>query len=513
MKNLITLTSTLLLAAAACGDNKTGTIPPADSGPLDGSTDPDGSDEPDAPSDSMSMFTPPTPMALVRSAMGPDQLLAAVAGPGGSFYVAGWASTAPTGAPRHIFVGKLGADGTPDATFGTEGFLTTTINYRGAVSELDLVALADGSLLLTATVDAAAVNPVDQNDTDIALIKITANGALDTTFGGGDGIVTHNLNTSILNSATPPTPVGRDGVRNVALGAAGEIFIIGFQRGEGNQTGTLNPRVDTDFVVAKFTAAGALDTTWGGGDGKYLQDIYLMNAHSNATPHAIAVDSGAVVAGGYANAGLSTGPQAVLFRLQADGTLDTGFASGGVFHDVVLGTQTEIYGWARHDNALVTSGYGRQTGAINDYIALRFDLTTGARDTTTWGNTMPKTGLAFFDATPADATGGNNARNAVGLPDGKTLMIGSSQRTANADMMTPQVTDAVIAVLDADGDLDTAYGTGIMTFALGDDGVDQFWGGAVSGTNALVVGWRGARASTQTAADNDDSYVVVLPLQ
>jgi hypothetical protein len=169
---------------------------------------------------------------------------------------------------------------------------------------------------------------------------------------------------------------------------------------------------------------------------------------------------------------------------------------------------------ARHGDSIVTGGYGRNEGTINDFISLRFDLATGARDTTTWGNTSPKTGLTFFDPTPADELAGSNCRNAIALPDGKTMLLGSSSRTVNADMMTPQVQDAVIAVVDADGDLDTADGTGIIAYPLGNDGLDQFWGGAVSGNNAIIVGWKGSRTqSAQTETDNDDAYIVILPLQ
>lgn len=508
MKQLIALST--LLFTFACGDNTKGNPLSPDASSVDGQVDPD-APEPDAPPDAPPSFTPPEAKATILSAAGPDQLLGASAGPAGSFYVAGWSAADTTaGTARNIVVGKLAADGTPDAGFGTEGFLNTGVAYRGSVSEIDLVTLADGKLLISATVAATTPNALDAADTDIALIKVTAAGALDTTWGGGDGIVTHSFNTSILNTAMPPAPVGRDGVRALAVHSSGAIFVGGLQRGEGLQMNSASPRVDTDFVIAKLTADGALDTTWGEGDGKFVRDIYLNDAHSGATPHAIIVNAdGTAILGGYANAGLSTGPQPVLFKVTATGTADTSFA-GGIFHDVVLATQTEVYGMAVHGDKLVTGGYGRQTGSINDYISLRFDLATGARDTTVWGDS----GLAFFDPTPADNMAGSNCRNAFALPGGKTLLIGSSSRTANTDMMTPQVQDAVFAVLDDDGDLDTAYGTGIVTYQLGNDGLDQFWGGTVSGTNALVVGWRGSRTPmAQTAADNDDSYIVILPLQ
>jgi hypothetical protein len=75
--------------------------------------------------------------------------------------------------------------------------------------------------------------------------------------------------------------------------------------------------------------------------------------------------------------------------------------------------------------------------------------------------------------------------------------------------------DAVFAVLDGDGHLDTNFGTGMTHFPFdGDGGNDQLWGGAASDDYAVMVGYRGGlAANTQTAGFNDDSYALILPLR
>lgn len=497
MKKLVVTT----LLAAACGDN--------------GATSPDAAIDPaDASPDSGSTYTPPAAHSFMLSAAGHDRIMSVSAGPSGSFYAAGFraADLQPT-TPSNIVVVKLGANGVPDATFGTDGVLDTQIAFRGGNDEIEIVTLADGKLLISATVAAATVNAADAADTDIALIRITADGELDETFGGGDGYVVHSFNESILNTATPPAPVGRDAVRALGVGANGEIFVHGLQRGEGNVMGGATPRLDTDFVIAKFTSAGALDTSYGGGDGKYLQDIYYDDKHSSATPHGLVVfDDGAVVAGGYASSGISGGPQAVLIRLQPDGSPDANFGTNGLFHDVVLGWQTEVYNIARHGNKIVTGGYGRENEMpnLNDFISLRFDAATGARDTS-WGGAGTD-GKVLIDPTPDNKESGSNCRNAVALPDGKTLLLGSSSRSLNNNTSpNPAAQDAVFIVLDGNGVKDTTYGTGVVTYTLGDDGADQFWGAAASGDNVLIVGWRGTKG-TASATNNDDAYGVLLPL-
>ena len=129
------------------------------------------------------------------------------------------------------------------------------------------------------------------------------------------------------------------------------------------------------------------------------------------------------------------------------------------------------YNVAIHGSNIVTGGYGRNTGTINDFISLRFNLDTGARDTT-WGAPAFTDGKVLFDPTPGDNMAGSNCRNAVALPGGKTLLIGSSNRTTNNGGANPEVQDAVFAVLTATGTLDTSFGTGVNTYKLGDDGVE-----------------------------------------
>jgi uncharacterized delta-60 repeat protein len=276
---------------------------------------------------------------------------------------------------------------------------------------------------------------------------------------------------------------------------ASGIFVHAASRGLGNAAaGGL--RLDTDFTVVKLTSTGAVDTTFGT-DGQFRLDIL----ESPAAPRGIrALDDGTLLASGYASdSGVGT-TQPVLYKLTAAGALDTTFDGGGVFHDIVLAVQTEIYNFAIHGTKVVTAGYGRNTGTTNDYVSLRFDLQTGVRDLT-WGSLN---GAVVFD--PSGAMLGSNCRNGTALPDGKTLMIGS---TGPANMPAQ---DAVFAVLDASGKLDTAYGSGIHKFPLGANGNDQFWGGAVSGDQVSVVGYHGGGAAP-TEANNDDAYGVVFTVQ
>lgn len=457
---------------ASCGDDND-------------NTPPDG--QPDAPPDGGDPFVLPTPIAVRLSTAGPDQLQSATAAPDGKFYAAGFAGAAVTG-PRYVTVVKLTTTGL-DPTFGTGGVFTSAVEFLGGADEVDVATQPDGKLIVSATV-ASAANP---DDRDIAVLRVNPDGTLDTTFGD-NGVRVVDLNTAHDNGTAL---VGLDASRALAIDPDGRIYLHAVSRGLGDATGG-GPRTDTDFTVARLTADGALDTAWGDA-GMQRLDIQ----ESNATPRGLRVFAdGTVIAGGYANSpGLGT-VQAVLYKLAADGTRDTTWATDGLFHETVLAVQTEIYNFAIHGANLVTAGYGRNAGTANDYVSMRFDLATGARDLT-WGGTA--NGAVVVD--PSGTMLGSNCRNAIGLPRGRTALIGS---TGPANLPAQ---DAVIVILDDNGRVDTAsYGDGVHTFPLGSNGNDQLWGGAVSGDHAVFVGYQGG-GQAQTDTTNDDAYVLVLPLR
>jgi hypothetical protein len=194
----------------------------------------------------------------------------------------------------------------------------------------------------------------------------------------------------------------------------------------------------------------------------------------------------------------------VLYRLTPAGALDSTAWSGngGVFYDTVLAKQTEVYNFAIDGDRITTAGYGRatdiSTNCCNDWVSLRFNTSTGERDTSFGGG--PNNGAVQVD--PTGAHTGSNCRNAIALPNGGTALVGSAGPGGTRD--------AALAILKQNGHLDTEYGTGVMTFSL-EGTEDQWWGGAVSGGNLLLIGWKGVGA-TQTDSANDDTYGVLLPL-
>lgn len=481
----LTLIAATIAATLGCSDstNTAVTEAGADVTALDSATGADVATI-DGGGDAANPFVKPTPFPLSLSSTGPDQLMAVAAGPSGTFYAAGYVAATAAGA-KLVTVLKLTTTGL-DTSFGTGGIAKTALEFAGGSGEIDVAVQPSGKIVVSATIANAGNNA----DRDVAVLRLQADGTLDTTFGV-NGVRVIDFNTAL--DATQS--VQRDAARGIAVGPGGILYVNAVQRG-------LAARTDSDYAVAKLTVDGAIDGTFGSG-GKFTLDFGAPSA--NATARGIrALPDGSVVVAGYASSSISGNTtQVVLFKLTSAGALDSAFADNGLFHTAILTLQTESYNVAVHGNYLVTGGYGRNTGTTNDWVSLRFDATTGVRDTK-WGNAP--NGAVLFD--PSGKMLGSNCRNAVALPGGKTMLLGS---TGPSNTTTQ---DAVLAILDTNGILDTAYGTGIQVFPFGagDGGSDQLWGGAVSGSSVLVVGYRGA-GTTQTDQVNDDSYAVAFSLQ
>jgi uncharacterized delta-60 repeat protein len=475
MKRLVTLSAVLF---TACGDDTNAAK--VDAGHVEDAWL-------DAPADAPP-YIAPAPFAIAISAAGPDQLMSAAPGPSGTFYAAGYAAATATG-PKYLIVAKLTAAGALDTTFAApDGFYISTLEFKGGSDEIDIAVQSDGNIVVAGTI----ANDIDADDRDIGLFRVSATGTLDTSFG--------TLGTSRVNLSTgyddAGTPKFLDSQRGLAVGPSDTLFLHAASRNDVDLAGA---RQDTDFTVARLTANGLLDLTYGvASSGKHLLD--LSETDGVATAKGLRVlDDGSVIAAGYAKTATSNGnAQPVLYRLVPGGaTLDTSFATGGVFHEIVLTLQTEIYNFAIDNNKVTTAGYGRETGTANVWASLRFNATTGVRDDNFGGTTN---GVVTVD--PSASLAGTNCRNAIGLPGGKTALIGSSGGAG--------VRDAALAIITQGGQLDTGFGTGVHTFDLtGTE--DQWWGGAISGGKLFVTGWRGV-GSTQTDTANDNSFGLIVDL-
>lgn len=206
---------------------------------------------------------------------------------------------------------RLLRDGTPDATFGEDGIVTTNLGNVYEAAE-DLVIQPDGKIV--------AVGQMHGSPDATVAIRYTSDGELDPGFGDG-GIFTHSLPGSDFGHA-------------VALHEDG-IVIVGRYDGIGGY----------DSFVMRLTSDGELDSdpTTGFAEG----GVFTSNVGAHDWAHDVAVqDDGMIVVAGTFNWGGSvSGADFYVLRLNANGTPDDD-SDGTDFGEAGLATVD----WDQRDN-------------------------------------------------------------------------------------------------------------------------------------------------------------------
>jgi uncharacterized delta-60 repeat protein len=192
---------------------------------------------------------------------------------------------------------RYNPDGTPDATFGNGGQVST--DFVGMEDDVFSVLIQpDGKIVAVGS----ANNPATYYD--FAAVRYLSNGTIDTTFGVA-GKVTTDFGDQNFDRA-----------RSAALQSDGRILAAGFAI---SQNGGVQ-----NFAVARFTSNGVLDTTFSR-DGK--TQIDFGNCCQSATKVLLQSD-GKIIAVGGSN-GESSEDDFLLARLNPRGSLDNTFGVGG----------------------------------------------------------------------------------------------------------------------------------------------------------------------------------------
>ncbi len=147
------------------------------------------------------------------------------------------------GGSLDFVLAAIRTNGTLDPNFGGgDGFVETDFDHNYDVADA-LVGLPDGSIL-AAGEGGTALPGGGGTDDQFGIAKYAPNGTLDTSFGGGDGLVTTNL-------AVP----GFDRIEALAVQKDGKIVAAGATDllGSGNR----------EWVVARYLANGDPDTGFG----------------------------------------------------------------------------------------------------------------------------------------------------------------------------------------------------------------------------------------------------------
>jgi uncharacterized delta-60 repeat protein len=239
--------------------------------------------------------------------------------------------------------------GVLDNTFGTGGIVTTDItSYAYGDKFHDITIDSNGKILAAGYVD-------DGSNSNFALIRYNSNGNLDTSFGGGDGIVTTDFGS------------GDDFGRAMTIDSSGKILVGGYARNGSND----------DFGLARYNSNGSLDTSFGGGDGKVTTNF----GSGNDQGFAMTIDSsGKILVAGYAWNGSNR--DFSLARYNSNGSLDTSFGGGDgkVITDFGSGDDEGRAITIDGNGKILVSGFA-SNGTDKDFALARYN-SDGTLDTT-----------------------------------------------------------------------------------------------------------------------------------
>ena len=312
---------------------------------------------------------------------------------------------------------RLNVDGTPDTTFGQGGKATFPIAQGGGAAADDATGVA---IEATGKIVVVGTSPTSTG-TAMTVLQLTSTGALDPSFGSA-GVKTISFS-------------GESSAGGVALQSDGEILVSGFV-----EVSVGTSQTQLEFGVARLAANGALDTSFGDGG---LQTISSFAAAGAEPALALQPDGKIILAGN--EAGLPTSIAAV--RLNANGTLDSTFGTGGV--QILSKTATfAIFVVSavglQPDGRIVIVGGPDDTGGPDGFDVIRLNA-SGGLDTSfnQTGELSVTTTNSFFGFKPQGAT-------AVDVqPDGQIVVAGS--------LGDPSI-DFELARIDSNGTLDQTFG-------------------------------------------------------
>jgi uncharacterized delta-60 repeat protein len=272
------------------------------------------------------------------------------------------------------------------------------------------------------------------------LVRFLANGNSDTTFDG-DGKVFAQVGSQ-----------------------DSEAYDLIFQGGNFLLAGlTVTAEHNTDFALARFNSSdGSLDTNFHG-TGMFVQDVDDRTSEAKAV--AIQADGKLVVAGS-ANDGQYD--RFAIARLNPDGSLDNGFATGGKLVLQIGGQACAAAGTlVQPDGKTVVAGYA-YVSTNESFCVLRL-MTNGVLDSSFGSNGIATTTFGTTNAEPSAI---------VLQPDGKLVVTGS--------LLGPN-TDFAAARYNLNGSLDTSFGiNGKVATAVG-AGNDQNTAAALQSDGKIVL--------------------------
>jgi uncharacterized delta-60 repeat protein len=304
----------------------------------------------------------------------------------------------------YFLITRYTMDGAIDGTFGTGGVVKARSETNNSARGYGMALQPDGKIVMAGWNWPGTI--------DFCVMRFNADGSFDNSFGT-DGKV------------TTPIGSGNDEGTNVAIQSDGKIVVTG---------SSFNASGNTDYVVIRYTSAGAVDSTFG------TNGIVTTDINSYDIPEGIAINSttGAITIAGTSNSNYSllgnhhTGNgDFTVVRYTSSGALDGSFGTGGIAtFDISSGSADAAHSLAvQPDGKLIVAGTTVRTVNNKDVVVVRL-TTAGALDAS-----FGTGGIAIenYDGVNSD----DECRSVAVQSDGKIVIGGSVDAFPNTTGSNP----------------------------------------------------------------------------
>ncbi len=226
---------------------------------------------------------------------------------------------------------RYNEDGTIDETFGENGITLISVGITSFTATAKHVEIQpDGKIIIGGYA-------IGSDSDDFAIVRLNSDGIIDSTFGTNGRVIT-------------PFDDQQDYLAAIAIQSDGKIITV------GNELGGLAST--HDGLIARYLSNGELDSSFGT-NGIIRQDGYGgIDAFYDVTIQS----DGKILAFGYTQNTNPYGKELFLVRYNLDGSLDTSFDEDGIVTGRVPlpdGESTEIIGYAvaiQYDGKILVTG-------------------------------------------------------------------------------------------------------------------------------------------------------------
>jgi uncharacterized delta-60 repeat protein len=326
--------------------------------------------------------------------------------PDGKIMVAGNAQTTSTNFDLAIY--RLNSDGSPDATFGTNGLvLHDLFGFQDFAYSIKI--LPDGKMLV-----AGSTMVAEPDDIDFFCARLNPDGSFDTAFGT-NGFTTVHFG------------INEDEANAIALQPDGKIILAGQSQVLG---------VTTNTALARLNSDGSMDNTFSG-DGKLLANV---GANSEKALDVLLLENGSIMTAGYI---LNTSQDILVKKFTSSGEIDLTFGING--SKTINPKNSDDLGYAitRHPlngRILVAGRYGISSKADATVLSISEN---GVIDSTFGINGFTTLNINYSDKA-----------NAIFIqPDGKIIITGGEAPSGISFY------NSFIARFNEDGTIDNTFGT------------------------------------------------------